>query len=301
MGKIALKSANQKKMNLFDYLNYLLMAFLALITAFPFYYMVIVSIAGFEDIRRQLIYIFPVTFKFDAYKFIIKDNMILYAFLVSTFVVIAGTLLSLFVSTAAAYTLSKKKIPGWRMLYIITIIPMFFSGGLIPYYLTVRTVGLMNNILVLIIPSAINVFYLILLKSFFEEIPESIEESAKMDGANDILILYRIVIPTAAPVIATVSLFYAVDRWNEYFSAMLFLSNQKLRPLQLVLREVLINFEMIKETGIGAALLRQNSVVVYEKSLQMAIVVVATIPILLVYPFLQKHFTKGIMLGAVKE
>ena len=219
---------------------------------------------------------------------------------ISIFVTFVGTIYSMVISATAAYTLSKKMIPGNKILFTIAIIPMFFSGGLIPYYLTIKNVGLINNLLVLIIPSAISTFYLILLKNSFDDIPPSIEESAKIDGANDMYIFFKIVIPTSVPVIATISLFYAVDKWNDYYTALLFLTDRNLYPLQLVLREVIQNFTMFLGSNIGQEIARTNSVM-YTRSLQMAVIVIATIPILCVYPFLQKHFTKGIMLGAVKE
>jgi ABC-type sugar transport system, permease component len=288
------------KTNGFDIFNFILLAVMALITLFPFYYMIITSFADYEVVRKTLIYLIPTSFNFSAYGFIFKTDWFLNAFFISVFITVVGTLFSLFASTAAAYTLSKKYIPGWKVIYTLALVPLFFSGGLIPYYLTVKNLGLINNILALILPTAMNAFYLILLKNFFEELPESIEESAKIDGANEIYILYKIVIPTSAPVIATISLFFAVDKWNEYYSALLFISDNKLYPLQLVLREVLLDFSMIKQTSIGAAMEQEHNAV-FTQALQMAIVVIATIPILCVYPFLQKHFTKGILLGAVKE
>jgi len=248
----------------------------------------------------RIIYILPTSISFESYKLILQEKLVHSAFFVSVFITVVGTLVSMSLSTAAAYTLSKKDMPGNKILFTMILIPMFFSGGLIPYYLTVQKVGLINKIWVMIIPHAINTFYLILLKNFFRELPPSIEESAKIDGANDIYILYKIVLPMSAPVIATVSLFYSVDKWNEYYTALLFISNRKLYPLQLVLREIIMNFTQLMASSIGAAIVDSQKTI-YSQSLQMAVIVVATVPILLVYPFLQKHFTKGIMLGAVKE
>jgi putative aldouronate transport system permease protein len=191
-------------------------------------------------------------------------------------------------------------MPGRNALLTIVVFTMFFSGGLIPYYLTVKAVGLVNNILVLIIPLGINTFNLIIMKNFFTTIPPSLEESAKIDGANDLYVLWKVVLPTSAPILATITLFYAVDRWNEWWHAMLFISNRDMFPLQMVLREILFDFSQMMGSAIGASI-RASKVNIYPRSVQMAIVVVTAVPILLVYPFLQKHFTKGILLGSLKE
>lgn len=290
----------KKKKNVFDIINFLLLAILTLITVFPFYYVILISVANYADVQKQLVYIFPTSINFSAYKLVFSEKMFLNAFFVSTFITVVGTTLSIIFSTAAAYTLSKKVVPGQKGMFTFILIPMFFSGGLIPYYLTIKNVGLIDTIWVLIIPGLISSFYLILLKNFFEDLPASIEESAKIDGANDLYILYKIVLPTSAPVIATISLFYAVDKWNEYFAALLFITNRNLYPLQLVLREVILDFTQIMASAMGAQIARSNSAT-YTQALQMAIITVSTIPIFCVYPFLQKHFTKGIMFGSVKE
>jgi len=288
------------KLGLFDAINYVILFLLAIITIFPLYYVVIVSLATQADIQKHLIYILPYSINFDAYAFVFKNDMIYSATFVSIFITLAGTFLSMLISTAAGYTLSKKRIPGSKIMFAFVVIPLFFTGGLIPNYLTIKSYGLINNIFVLILPSLINTFYLILIKNFFEEIPASIEESAKIDGANDIIVLYKIVLPMAAPIIATMSLFYAVDKWNDYFSALLYISNDRLKPLQLVLRQVLVDYTTVTSSAIGASIAASTSPI-YQLSLQMAIIVVATIPIFIVYPFLQKYFAKGIIVGAVKE
>jgi len=176
---------------------------------------------------------------------------------------------------------------------------MFFSGGLIPYYLVVRGVGLVDSIFSMIVPAGINTFYMILIKSYFTNIPESIEESAKMDGANEIYTLFKIIIPISAPIIATMTLFYAVDRWNEYFNAMLFIKTPSKLPIQSILRNMLVNLEVSASASMSQAL-QASTRPVYAQSLRMSIVVITSLPILLLYPFLQKHFTKGIMIGSIK-
>ena len=273
---------------------------LAAVTLFPLYYVVLISFADYGAVHKQLIYIFPTSINLEAYKLIFGEKMFSNAFFVSVFVTAVGTFLSMILSTAASYTLSKKFVPGQKIMFTLILIPMFFGGGLIPYYLLIKDLHLINTIWVMILPGAVNTFYLILMKNFFENLPASIEESAKIDGANDLYILYRIVLPTSAPVIATISLFYAVDKWNDYYTALLFISDRKLYPLQLILREAILDFSQIMASSIGATIAQSNRPT-YSQGLQMAIIVIATIPIFCMYPFLQKHFTKGIMLGAMKE
>ena len=291
---------NKKKITGFDIFNAIFLTFLVLVAAFPLYYVVLISFADYASVQNQLIYIFPTSINFDAYKLILSEKLFLNSFFVSVFVTVAGTVFSMLLSTAAAYSLSKKHVPGNKFMFAVILIPMFFSGGLIPYYLTIKDFGLMDSIWVMIIPGAISSFYLILLKNFYEDLPASIEESAKIDGANDLFILYRIVLPMSAPVIATISLFYAVGIWNDYYSALLFISNRDLYPLQLVLREAILDVNQIMASSVGAAIAANNRPT-YTPALQMAIITISTVPIFCIYPFLQKHFTKGILFGAVKE
>lgn len=293
-------SFKRKKFNIFDMMNVGLMLILAMIIIFPFYYVLIISFAKYSDLSQRAVYLFPSSLDFGSYKFLLTANNIVHSFFISVLTAVTGTIFSMVLTTAAGYALSKKEMPGRNALLRFVIFTMFFQSGLIPYFLTLKRVGLVNNLLVLILPVAVNGFYLIIMKNFLSTIPPALEESAKMDGANDIYILYKIVIPTAAPVMATISLFYAVDRWNEWWLAMLFLSKPKLYPLQLTLREILFNFEQMMRVSIGQSIARAK-MPVYTRSVQMAVVVITTIPIALVYPFLQKYYSNGIMIGSVKE
>ena len=180
------------------------------------------------------------------------------------------------------------------------IFTMFFGGGLIPYYLTVKGVGLVNSYWVMILPSALSTYYVWIMLSFFREFPVSLEESARIDGAGDFMILARIVIPTSMPVIASISLFYAVDRWNDWYSPMLFLTDTDKYPLQLMLKNMLMNISQILSMNVGASTVAQSKIKIPQDSLQMAAIVIASVPIMAIYPFLQKHFAKGVMIGSVK-
>ncbi|BBI31915.1 carbohydrate ABC transporter permease [Cohnella abietis] len=272
---------------------------LACISIFPFYNVLITSFGEASAMAKQSVYLIPTSFNLTAYEYIFSGDKILKSFLISFVVTVGGTFTNLLLSLCGAYALSKRTMPGRNIMLYMILFTMFFSGGLIPYYLTVKDIGLVNNILVMIVPLAVNTFYLIIVMSYFRTLPPALEESAKIDGANDIQILAKIIIPISMPTIAAVGLFYAVDRWNEWWHAMLFISDINKYPLQLLLRQVLVNFNEILQNGIASSM-AQKAAGIYPDTIKMAVVVVASIPILLVYPFLQKYFTKGMMLGSIK-
>ena len=289
----------EKKRTPFDYINGVFLLLLAIVTAFPLYYVLIISVGSYKDIVTSNMYLFPSSLDLTAYRSIFETRRIGSSFLVSLFVTVAGTGLGMIVSVAMAYSLSKSHVPGMKLAFGVVLLTMFFSGGMIPYYLTIKSLGLIDKVAVMILPTCVSVFNVIVLKNNFAQVPPSLEESARIDGANDMTILFRIVLPTCKPILATIVLFYAVERWNEWWHAMLFITTPTKQPLQIVLREVLFNFDQMRST-IGASL-AQNTKPVYNRSVQMATVTVATLPILCVYPFLQKYFTKGLMIVAVKE
>jgi len=288
------------KIHILDYVNIIILLIFALIALFPFYYVTISSFATYAAKQAQSIYILPTSFDFTPYKTILSDHTFWDALKVSCFVSIVGTLWSLFICTMAAYVLSKKDLPGKKLIFAIVLIPMFYNGGLIPFYLQIQNLGLIDRLAVLIFPASINTFYLILIKNYFDDISPSLEESAKIDGANDLVTFARIVLPISKPILATVTLFFIVDKWNDYYNAMLFINSQKLKPLQLMLREVIQNATILQSGTLGALIAKQNSPN-FTESLQMSIIVLTTVPVIIVYPFLQHYFTNGIMLGAVKE
>lgn len=196
--------------------------------------------------------------------------------------------------------MSKRGMPGRNAMLSLILFTMFFNGGLIPFYLVVKELGFVNNLLVMIIPAGLNTFYLIIMKNYFNTIPESLEESAKLDGANDLYILLKIIIPISAPFIATFALFYAVERWNEWWYALIFISDASKTPLQIYLRETLITSNSLLGLMAQTMAEQDQSAKVYTPALQMAAVVLSSIPIIAIYPFLQKHFDKGIMVGSIK-
>jgi putative aldouronate transport system permease protein len=218
---------------------------------------------------------------------------------ITAIVTILGTFIALGVTTAGAYGLTKKAMPGRNFIFNAILLTMFFGGGLVPYFLTIQALRLPNTIWVMILPSTVSAFNLILMRNYLNALPGELEESAKIDGANEIIILWKIIIPVSAPIMATIALFCAVGYWNEWWNAMLFINNTKMYPLMLVLREAIINVTTLLNNP-TAAQFAESSRVFYSDSVKAAIIVISAVPILLVYPFLQKYFAKGIMIGSIK-
>lgn len=280
----------------FDQCNIVLMVGVVFVTFYPMYYIAIVSLSDGKEVIFGTIRFWPRGVNLEAYKFVLKDPWTLRTMFNSVYYTSFGTLVNICVTAMCAYPLSRKSFSGRRVITIAATITMLFSGGLIPLYLVVLKLGMINTVWALVLVPAINTWYMFIMRTFFQGLPESFHESAKIDGANDIVILLRIVVPLAKPVFATLILFYAVFHWNSYFQAMIFLNEKRKFPLQLILRSVLVAGRMEFTNEIGSA----SDYMVIEKTIKYAIIMVSTLPIVLVYPFLQKYFVKGIMVGALK-
>lgn len=276
-----------------DFLLHAAFVLLGLCSLFPFYTVIISSLGTPKGQLK------PAGLTLEGYTQIIEYG-VGRSFVVTTLVTLVGTAISLLLTTFAAYSLSKKKMPGRNLLMGFIIFTMFFGGGLIPHYLTVKGIGLYNSYWVMILPSALSTFYMWIMLSFFRSFPVDMEESARIDGAGELTILLKIVIPTSLPVIASISLFYAVDRWNDWYTPMLFLSDLDKYPLQLALKNILTNINQILSKNAGMSAIDQSKIKIPQDSLQMAAIVIASLPIMTVYPFLQKHFEKGVMVGSIK-
>lgn len=290
-----------KRITMFDLVTIIALGILAIIVVFPFYNVVIISFADYDVIAKSNLYLWPKSFDFTAYKRVLADSDFWSSTAVTVFITVSGVILSMLISVSGAYALAKKELPGRNIIFTMIIFTMFFGGGLIPYYLLMKNLHLVNSIFVMIIPTALNTTYLIIMKNYFRNLPEGLIEAAKIDGAGDLYVLFKIVIPISKPFMATFALFYAVERWNEWWNSLLFINEASKAPLQIYLRNLLVTFSStLSTTALNQA---QNSMDrnIYFPSLQMAAVVIASIPILMVYPFLQKHFAKGIMIGSLKE
>ncbi|PYI52856.1 carbohydrate ABC transporter permease [Paenibacillus flagellatus] len=272
----------------------LLLALLAACCVFPFFYVASLSFTTAGEAIRRGIVLIPEHPVLSAYEQIFSGTLITRAYQVTLFVTVVGTVLNLLFTTATAYPLARKSLPGRNVFLLYIIFTMLFSGGMIPHFLLVKSLGLLNSVWALIIPGLLSAYNMLIMKGFFEQLPEGIEEAARIDGAGELTMIGRIVLPLSAPIIATLGLFYAVGHWNSFFDAILYINDPSKFPLQVVLRGILL----------GAANLSADNPesidAVNPLSIQMAAVVVATVPILCVYPFLQKHFTKGVLLGSVK-
>lgn len=295
-----MKVSNKIKTSLGDrivqVLIYVIVGLIGVITLLPFLYVIAGSFATEKELTEKAFFIIPTTISLNAYKYIIKTGEIFNGLKNSLFLTIVGTFVNMALTTTFAYPLSKKDFKGRNLVLNLVIVTMLFSGGMIPTFLVVKKLGLYNSFAALILLGAISPFNMIIVKNFFQEIPNEVEEAAIIDGCSDLGVFLRVVLPLSKPVIASIALFYAVGHWNDYFSAMIYLSDSAKETAQIVLRRIVLLAQGINSETMDFDILG----VPPDKAVKMAATVVATVPILVVYPFVQKYFTKGVMVGAVK-
>ncbi|GHU89417.1 sugar ABC transporter permease [Spirochaetia bacterium] len=272
-----------------------------IVTAYPFYYSIILSFNDGKDALRGGIYLWPRAFSLENYKAVLRIDYIYTAAIVTVMRTLIGTIATLIFTGLFAYSLSHSNLRFRKFYMVAMIITMYFSGGLIPYYMTLRFLGLMNNFLVYIIPGLLNAFYVIIMISFFKEIPDSLEEAAKIDGAGYMHIFFRIILPVSTPLLATMALFIGVYHWNAWSDAAFFITNKNLKTLSYVLINLINQTEaaaQLAQSGMGTIGVRQAAIV--GETLRPAAMMIVVAPIIMIYPFLQKYFVKGIMIGSVK-
>lgn len=287
-----------KRLTSFDIVVMIVIGLIMLATLYPMYYIAVASISQPSQlISHQGALFAPLGIDFSSYKMVFDNPMVGRGYLNTILYVLAGTTINVGMTILGAYVLSRKGLFWGKLLRFMVVFTLFFSGGMIPFYLTVENVGLMDNWLAVIVPYAINPMNLIIMRSSFMSVPLSLEESAKLDGANDWVLLTKIIAPLSMPVIAVMILFYGVGHWNSWFSAMMFLRDRKQFPLQLILREILL---MNSTEGMMTAASTADKAPLTE-TIKYASIMVATVPILFVYPFLQRFFVQGVTVGAVKE
>ncbi len=290
---------NQKSIGsrIFDVCNYIILGLLVVVTLYPCYYVLIASISDpVEILASNGMLFYPKGIALHTYKEVMQSAQIWTGYRNTLIYVVCGGLLSVILTVTAAFGLTRKGLPGRNILTFMILFTMYFSGGLIPTYLVVKGVGLLDSPLAMMIPHAINTYNLIITISYFKSMPYTLEEAAKIDGANDYSILLKIMIPLAKPIIAVISLYYLVALWNDFFNALIYLDSRSLFPLQLVLREILIQNNTAAVAATGTA----DEALAYAENVKYATIVVSTVPILCVYPFIQKYFVKGVMIGAIK-
>ncbi|MEF2246881.1 MULTISPECIES: carbohydrate ABC transporter permease [unclassified Paenibacillus] len=279
---------------IFQTCNYTFLTLITLLTLFPFWDSLIVSITPISESMASNLHLIPKTITFEAYEYIIGMNQLWSSYGISIFVTVVGTILSMIVTTLAAYVLSKNYLPGGRVIMFLIVFTMMFSGGIIPTYLVVKELGMMNTVWAMIMPLMVQTYNLIIMRTFMASVPESLEEAARIDGCGDYRILFQIVLPLSMPAIATISLFYAVAKWNEFFTAVMYVTDKSVWPLQLFMRAMLIDNEAMYQSG-------GDSPFLLGQSIKMASIMISTIPVMLIYPFFQRYFVQGATLGAVKE
>lgn len=281
----------------FNIFNYLILLLLMSACVYPLLYVLFSSFSNEMLLMANEGPLFaPLGFTTDAYKRVLENERIISGYINTIIIVVVGTSINVFLTACGAYFLIKKDLMFKKVILFMILFSMYFSGGLIPMYFTVKGLGLENTIWAVIIPSAISTYNMIIMRTGFEAVPDSIEESAKIDGANDFVILFKMILPLALPTVTVITLYYIVGHWNSWFSAMIYIRDRAKQPLQLVLREIIVSnstdsMTTWSQTGTQGAL---------AETIKYATMMIATIPILCLYPFLQKYFIKGVMIGAVK-
>lgn len=276
----------------FNAVIYVILILIAVAAVFPLLYVISMSLTPYSEVVKNGGFIvLPRKISFEAYERIFADPALGRSMLVTVIVTVGGTLVNMIFTTLAAYPLSRRNLPGRTFFLLYMVFTMLFSGGLIPTYLVIQSLGMINTLWALIIPGAIATFNVLILKSFFETLPEELFESARIDGAREFRILWQVAIPLSLPSMMTVGLFYMVGHWNSFFSAVLYITDTDLNPLQVVIRNMLLLTQSSE---------LQAEITVPTAAMQMAAVIAGSLPIIAVYPFIQKHFTKGMLLGAVK-
>lgn len=286
-----------KKISIFNLINILGMTLICFLTIYPIWYIIINSLTTTNDSLRGNVNWWPSSFSLDSYSAVFKNSGIVASFGITVARSLLATTVHILFTSMVAYGLSKKYLVGRKIYMTIGIITMLFNGGLIPSFLLIKNLGMYDKFLVYIIPAMFSFYNLIIFASFFNSLPDSLEESAKMDGANEFSVFFRIVIPCSKAVFATLCLFVGVYHWNDYFVGVIYISNEKLRPIQTIL------YKIVAENA--ASFIQQNAMSSLGKrispdSIKFATMVIATVPIVCVYPFLQRFFAKGLMIGSIK-
>ncbi|MBD2860441.1 carbohydrate ABC transporter permease [Paenibacillus oceani] len=284
---------------LFDWGVHAALALICVIVLYPLVFVLVASFSSPEAVMRGEVWLWPKDITFVGYQKIFQNNEILTGYANTIIYTVIGTSINLVMSVAAAYPLSRKDLYGRNLISAMMVFTMFFSGGMVPTYLLIKNLGMLNSMWALIIPGAVSVYNILIMRTFFQNgIPSEMQEAASIDGCSNLSTLIRIVLPLSMPIIAVMILFYSVGHWNAYFSALMYLSDRDKYPLQLFLREILIQGQMQEMLGIGDDSHAKS--VMEGEAIKYAVVIVANLPVLILYPFLQKYFVKGVMIGAIK-
>ena len=284
---------------MFTIANYLILGLFLIAVAYPLIYIVSASVSDPQAVSAGRMWGWPIGITFDGYRAVFNHERVLIGFRNSFFYTVAGTFVSVVLTILAAYPLSRRDLPGRNIIMFLFVFTMLFGGGLIPTYLVVRATGMLNTPWAMIIPAALSVYNMIITRTFFQStIPEELREASQLDGCSDFRFLRDVVLPLSGPIVAVNALFYAVAQWNTFFNALIYLTDPNLYPLQLVLREILVqnqvDFSQISDID---RLVQQQQI---RELLKYALIVVANLPILFIYPFVQRHFVRGVLIGSIK-
>ena len=286
----------RRKIDVIDVLLFLFLTIWGLVILLPFVNVIAISFSSYKEYLETPLLLIPQQPELKSYQELFEDGRIWVGYRTTIIIVLIGVPLSLFLTSSMAYALSRNRFPGKKGILLLVLFTMIFQGGIVPLYLVMRDLHLTNTIWSVILCSGMNTFYMILMYNYFQSLPDSLIESAKLDGAGEWTILFRIVLPLSMPIIATIILFYAVDKWNEWFNAMVFIRDADIQPLQLILRSMILDSQVADEASAIVSIEDRS----FTNGIKMAAVVVSMLPIMCVYPFLQKHFAKGVMVGAIK-
>ncbi|WP_396019952.1 carbohydrate ABC transporter permease [Bacillus sp. SD088] len=283
---------------IFTMINSTILLLITFLMIYPLIYVLSASLSAPIHIAQGNIWLLPIDFTFDSYKTVFENKNILIGYRNTVLYTVLGTVINIIASVMIAYPLSRKDFYGRGVITTIILFTMFFSGGMIPTYLLIRDLGMLDTIWAMIIPGAVSVYNVIIMRTFFQGIPDELREAAFMDGCSNIKFLVKIVVPLSLPILAVMGLFYSVGHWNAYFDALIYLTNTDKFPLQLFLRQMLIQEDLSGMADMGGEALSESILKV--EGLKYAVVVIASLPMLILYPFLQKYFIKGVMIGSLK-
>lgn len=285
---------HSRKERVFDWVNVLIMALVIVATLYPFWYVIVASVSSISHVTNSVVLLWPDGLHWDAYQQVLRNNLVPTSYLNTIFITLVGTAISMVLTTMSAFVLSRRELPGHNLMTMFVVFTMLFNAGLVPFYLLVRDVGLLNTRMSLILPFAVSTYNTIIMRNFFQGIPNALYEAASIDGCSYIKYLVRILLPISLPTIATITLFYAVSYWNAYFYSLLFITDRTRLPIQAILRQILMSSEFSTLMYDDAS---QN---IPSEMLKCAMIVVTALPIICVYPFLQRYFVKGVMVGSLK-
>lgn len=291
---------HHRRVKLADVCIYAFMLVVALVMLFPFVYVAAVSFTDRDVYVPGKFILFPERWSLDAYRYILSSNSFFHSFRATGFITVAGTVLGLIFSASFAYGITKRELPGRKFLILVVLITMLFGAGMIPNYLLIRELGLIDSLWALVLPVLTNAWTIFVMKTFFQSLPDSLEDAAQIDGCNDLTTWWRIIMPLSLPMLAAFSLFFAVAQWNTYFAGVIYIQDTDKWPLQVLLNQLIIQNQTQVVADLSAMVIDPNSAQVPPETIKMAALVLVMLPILVIYPFLQKYFAKGVLLGSVK-